>query len=187
MPTYVMKDINSDLSPAWANTLFSADIEMSAGVGIDSFRNASIPSLAIRSFGIILVNGLPNNDAWEDGGTQTVELEIAGGGMNITGKCRIVKLSSTGVIIESGAFTPTQTMVNDRIFSPVAPTWAGAEACENRLAIEFEFENTDTMMAISLTIGLGTLLSEVITTITENSAGCAVPANLESDSGYEVG
>jgi len=174
MPTYVEKDITSDLAPAWANTLLASDVEMSTGAGVDGSRGASIPSLATRSFGIILILGLPNNDAWEDSGVQTVEIEVDSGAMDITGRCRIVKLSSTGVIIESGAFTGTQAMNASRVFSPVAPVWAGAEACDNRLAIEFEFVNTNTMMALSLTLGLGTLLNEVITTITENSAGCAV-------------
>jgi len=174
MPTYVQKDITSDLAPAWANTLLAADIEMSAGAGVDASRGASIPSLATRSFGMILIDGLPNNDAWEDSGVQTVELEIDAGSMTITGRCRIVKLSSTGVILEFGVFTATQALNASRVFSPVAKAWTGAEACGNRLAIEFEFVNTDTMMAATLTIGLGTLANEVITTITENSAGCAV-------------
>lgn len=174
MPTYVEKDITSDLSPAWANTLLFADIEMSAGVATDEEREGSIPSLATRSWGIILISGLPNNDAWEDSGVQTVEIEVNAGTMDITARCRIVKLSSTGVIIESGAFTATQTMQASRVFSPVAPAWAGAEACGNRLAIEFEFVNTNTMMAATLNLGLGTLANEVITTITENSAGCVV-------------
>lgn len=177
MPTYVEKDISSDLSPVWANTLLFADIEMSGGAGVDSSRGASIPSTATRSFGIILISGLPNNDAWEDGGTQTVEIEIDVGHMNIDMRCRIVKLDSAGVIIESGAFTSFQTAQASRVFSPVAPTWAGAEACDNRLAIEFEVVNTDTMTARTLTIGLGTVANEVITTITENSPACAVAVN----------
>lgn len=177
MPTYVEKDISSDLSPAWANTLLFADIEMSAGAGIDGSRGASIPSTETRSFGIILISGLPNNDAWEDGGTQTVEIEVDAGHMNLTMRCRIVKLSATGTIIESGAFTGTQTAQASRVFSPVAPTWSGAEACGNRLAIEFEVVNTDSMTARTLTVGLGTINNEVITTITENSSGCAVAVN----------
>lgn len=177
MPTYVAKDINSDLNPALTNTLLYAARELSAGAGIDGSMSNAVPNSSLRSFALFIINGLPNNDAWEDGGTQTVELEVDSGNMNLRARCRINKHSSTGTLIENGVFTSFQTLNASRIFSPVAPTWAGAEACDNRLAIEFEVENIDTMMALTLTIGLGTLANEVITTITENFAGCAVAVN----------
>ena len=188
MPAKTAHDVSSDLSPAWANTLFF-NVELPATGTASGNRATNFAAGQVKSAAYITPAGVPNNDAWEDGGTEIAELDITTGNMDLRARCRVVKLSSTGVIIESGNFTGFQTLnVSTRSFSPVSPTWAGSEDCDNRYAIEWEFESTNTMgMVLSLTITLNTTDSEVFTTISENSAGCVVAANLESDSGYEVG
>lgn len=186
MPTYIQKEDASDLSPAWANTT-QFDNEISAGVGVDSVVTVSLTPLEIKSASFITIANKPNSDVWEDAGTHTVEIELDSANMNIRAKCRIVRLDSLGVILESGAFTAFQTLQADRIFNPVSPTWVSAEACDNRIAIEFEFENLDTMMTQSADIGLGTTANEVITDITENGGTCSAPAGFAHSQAVVIG
>lgn len=185
MPTYIAVDVNSDLSPSWANTtLFDVDMDGS-GTGT---RNFSIPSSTSRSASYITLANIPNSDQWEDAGSQTVELDVNSGNMDIRGRCRIVRLSSTGTILESGIFTGFQTLTSGQFsFSPVAPTWSTSESCFNRIAIEWDIENTNTMMSISITFEFGTTDSEVITDITENAGSCTAPAGGESEYASIVG
>lgn len=178
MVTYIESDSNSDLSPSWANTTYF-DLEMfDDGGETGGIFTGSIPASSLRSASFITVAGNPNNDNWEDGGTQTAELNISKGSMNLRGRCRIVRLSSTGTILQSGSFTGFQTLDTGAqlTFSPVAPTFT-AGACGDRIAIEFEFENTDSMMAQDLDINLGNTTTEVITDISKNSGGCAPSGN----------
>lgn len=180
MVTYVERDSNSDLTPAWPNTsLF--DKEMIEGaIAVSSFT-PNFPVNSTRSGAFISIANKPNNDAMEDGGTQTVEFQVvSGGSMNVSGKCRIVRLDAAGNIEESGAFTSTQTLTNgSKTFSPVSPTWGSAgdaELCTDRLAIEFEFVNSDTMMSYNIEIGTNTIAHEVILDITEDGGTCGVAA-----------
>lgn len=174
MVTYVQRDSNSDLTPSWSNTSVF-DKEMIEGTGGGSSFTFVMDSLATRSAAFISIANKPNNDAMQDGGTQTVELEAIAGGMNITARCRIVRLDAAGNIEESGAFTGTQTLQADRTFSPVSPTWGSAgdaELCTDRLAIEWEFVSLDTMMGITAEIGTGAVENEVILDITEDGGTC---------------
>jgi len=177
MAVYIAKDITSDVNPITKdNTALFDDVDMSTGAGTDGSRGASIPASTLRSFAFITVAGVPNNDAMEDGGSQTVELEVDAGNMNIRGRCRIGRIDSAGNVEETGAYTSFLSLNTSQVFSPVAPTWGtsgDAEACGDRLFIEFEVENTDTMMALTLTIGLGTVANEITTDISENSGSCA--------------
>lgn len=172
MPTYIQKTDASDLTPTWANTSVF-DNEMSTGTGTDTFIAISeMPGTFSASF--ITPTGVPNNDSWEDGGTYTVEIEVDTTSSDITMDARVVKLSSTGTIIEGGSFTGSPlTLSGSGSLSPVAPTWSGSEACGNRLAIEFEIIFSPAHGSASADIGVGTVANEVITAnITEDSAGC---------------
>lgn len=171
MVNYIQKVTASDLSPAWPNTTLF-DNEMSVGVGTDTFVALSGMSGVVESASFITPAGVPNNDSWEDGGTQTVEIEVDTASADIDVRVRIVRLNSAGVIQESGAFTGTQTLAATRTFSPVAPTWSG-EACGDRIAIELEIAYNPAHGSAAADIGLGTAANEVITDITEDSAGCA--------------
>jgi len=187
MVTYVQKDINSDISPSWPNTT-EFDLEMSAGLGIDSSIQFTIAASTVISASFITLANKPNNGAFQDGGTQTVEIEVQTAAMNIRMRCRMVKLDSSGTIIGvKGAFTGFQTLQADRTFSPVSPTWTGTEACTHRLAVELELENVDTMMSSTAAIGLGTAINEVITDITENSGGCSAPGGFAHSQVVTVG
>ena len=174
MPTYVLTADDSDITPSWPNTsVFDKDMVEGAGGGGN--LQASIPASSIRSASFITVANKPNSDAFEDGGTQTAELRVGGNGnMNLRARCRIVMLTLTGFILQSVSFTDFQTCTANTSFSfsPVAPTWFTAENCTNRLAIEWEFENIDTMQAKTLDVDLGTANSEVITDISEDSGSC---------------
>ena len=169
MPTYIQKTTNSGLSPF---TKFNK--EMSAGTGTDTTLVVSLSGNETVSGGFITVADKPNSDAWEDGGTWTVELQLDVGNHQITARCRCVRLDSAGNIEETGSYTGTQTMDADRSFSPVAPTWetsGDANVCSDQIAIEIEFINGQSM-ANSITLGLGTIANEVITDITEDGGTC---------------
>lgn len=174
MPTYIQKTDNSDLAPSWPNTT-AFDKVLSTGTGTDSTVTVSLTSSQTKSGGFITPAGVPNSDQWEDGGTWTVELEVTTGNHQITGNCRVIRLDSSGNIIQSGALIGTQNLDTTRTFSPVAPTWEAEEACGNRLAIEVVFVEGQNM-ANSVTLGNGTVLSEVVTDVVENAGGCAAAA-----------
>ena len=176
MPTYIVKPTASNVSPSWPNTT-QFDAEMSAGTGGTGGNAISLTSSQIKSGSYITVPDKPNNGAFEDGGTQTVEAVLSTASMNIRARCRMVKIDVSGNIIGvKGAFTAFQTFQANRIFSPVSPTWTGTEACTHRLVVEWEFENLDTMMTQSATLATGTVTEEIITDISENSGGCSAPA-----------
>ncbi len=119
MPTYVQKDIASDISP-----YLTGNREMSVGAGADGSFVVSLGTIEIfEDHGFITLVGVPNNDGWESGGTFTVEVEIDVGNHSIDGSVRIDRIDSDGNIIQSGSFTSTQAMNANRTFSPVAPTW----------------------------------------------------------------
>ena len=176
MPTYIQKDTASDISPSWPNAT-QFDVDMSAGTGGTGGNNISLNASEIKSASFITVANKPNSDAFEDGGTQTVEVSPSSAAMTIRIRCRMARLSSTGVILGvKGAFTGFQIVTaGDMTFSPVSPTWTGTELCSDRLAVEWEFENTDTMMSASVILESGDVTEEVITDITENGGTCPAP------------
>lgn len=173
MATYIYKVTSSDLAPSWPNTS-AFDIVLSTGTGTDTNINVSLDASEIKSAGCITPSGVPNNDAWNDGGTQTVALNLDTMNMNIRARCRVVMLNSTGTIIESGSFTAYQTCQANRVFSPDAPTWStGPEACSNRYAIEWEFEETSGMSTEVIDIAVGATGDDVVSDIDENTDNCA--------------
>lgn len=174
MPTYIQKNINSDLTPF---TDFNK--EMSVGLGTDtSIVVSGLTSSNPQTLGFITPSGVPNSNGWEDDGTWTVELEIDIGSAQVDAKVRCVRLDVSGTILQSGAFTATQALGTSRVFSPVAPAWTDSEeSFDNRLAIEIEFTTTQ-VMEQSISVGIGTISNEVITDITENLTLASLDINL---------
>ena len=173
MATYIYTGDDSDLAPSWANTTLF-DYDMFTGATGGGSSNDSIPGSSTRSASFITLVDVPNSDAWESGGTQTIRLDVSMGDADFTGKCRVVRLSSTGTILQSGAFTGTQVINADRTFTPVAPTWTGGEeACGNRYAIEWEFVNADSM-AHALKLNIRVTTADIVTDITEDGGTCGV-------------
>ena len=128
MTTYVQTADASDIAPSWPLTsIFDVDM-VEGATGAGDFTN-SIPATSTRSASFITVANKPNSDAFEDGGTQTVELNVNMGDADFRGKCRMVRVSSTGTILGAkGAFTGVQTLVAGTFtFSPLSPTWTGTE------------------------------------------------------------
>jgi len=168
--SYIQKSTTSDLSLGGAGTN-----EISTGTGTDTNLNvdpANNGGTITRFF--VTAAGVPNSDAWEDAGSQTVEIEIDTGDGDITGEVRVGRCDSSGTILQTGNFTSTQAMDASRTFSPSAPTWTGGEeACGNRYFAEMLFTNNASHGNHSIDIGLGTIANEVITDITENTGGCS--------------
>lgn len=170
MPTYIEKTTVSDLAPNWSANPTTFDRLISAGLGPDINIDISLAGDETQDGSWITPDNIPNSVSWEDGGTQTVEIEMDVSNMQITARCRIVRLSPTGTILQGGVFTNSQNLQTDRIFSPVSPTWTDSEEDRsNRLAIHFEFFNTKSS-SNSCSIGVATVANEIITDILENTA-----------------
>lgn len=119
-------------------------------------------------------NRLPNNNSWEDAGTQSLKHNVDVADADIDVECRVVKLDSAGTVIETGAFTTAVDCSVSRTLSPVAPTWAGAEDCGNLIAMELRYTNNATEEGHAVLLAVGAAADAVVTDITENS-GCTNP------------
>jgi hypothetical protein len=179
MVTYEQSDEASDLSPSWANTTLF-DNQMSTSE-LTSEVNFSVPAGTTRSASFITPSGVPNSDDWEDAGSWTVEFDVSAGDMDVTCRVRVVRLNSTGTILESGTYTSTQTFQASRTFTPSAPTWSSSEACGNRIAIELELVETGGHSAGAVTLNVGVTTSEVIADITHDAGTCGGPSTAVQD------
>lgn len=170
MTTYVETADVSDLAPSWANTSLW-DNDMVEGASGGGNFSVSVPGSSTRSGSFITVAAKPNNDDWSpDSTSQTVETDLMMGSVDVTGRCRIVRLSPTGTILQSGAFTGTQVMDISRTFSPVSPVWT-AGACGDRIAIEFELVNSNGMNK-TIQFNIRVTTAECIIDIPEDVAAC---------------
>ena len=177
MPTYIQKTTASDLSLAGA----TATREMSSGTGADtSFNSAPANAGGQETHFFVTVPNKPNNDDWEDGGTQTVEIEIDTGDAEMTADVRVGRVNAAGTIIQVGSFVGTQALDIARTFSPVAPTWEAEEDCGNRLFVEVLITNNAAHGSHAVDIGLGTALNEVVTDVTEEASACADSSDVEA-------
>lgn len=172
MVTYIMKITDSDITPIPR----AASKVMSTGTGTDTSFNVAIAKQVYQYIYFFTEPNVPSNDDWEDAGTQTVEIEMDTGDVNILGEVSIARYNSSGVLQDSGAYTAQQTLDVSRTFSPVAPTW-GTCACGDRIAIVLRIYN-DSHQDRNVDFGVGTTANEVITDITEDSAGCEPPDNV---------
>lgn len=174
MVTYVQTADNSDITPTWPNTSLW-DKDMVEGATGNGNFSISVPGSSSRSGSWITIANKPNNDDWSpDSTSQTVEIDLMMGDADVDGKCRIVRLSSTGTIIEFGVFTAPQVMDISRTFSPVSPVWT-VGACSDRIAIEFDFINNASMSA-TIQFNIRTTTAEIIIDIPEEVGACAAVA-----------
>jgi hypothetical protein len=181
MPNYYSNNSDtSDLNPTWPNTTTTNWAINKTQGGQSNSEVISLTNSQTKSGSYITDAGLPNSDAWETTGSWTVKMETGTGGhnMNIRGRVRCVRLNSSGSILQSGTFTSYQTFGNSATiytFTPGNVAWtAGEEDCTNRLAIETEYNNTDTMNQ-SVTINHYLFsVATVATNITENNGTCTV-------------
>lgn len=174
MTTRIQKTDASDLTLAGG----TATRVQSAGAGVDtSFNSAPANGGGQETHFFVTNAGIPNNDAWEDGGTWTVEVEIDSGNASFTCDVRVGRCDSAGNILQVGSFIGTQAMDVTRTFSPVAPTWTnGEEACGNRQFVELLITNNNAHGANSIDIGVGTAANEIIDDLSVDTAGCAAAA-----------
>lgn len=147
-------DVNRDLKDATTND--SANIIVNA---LDSVYH-----------GWITESGVPNSDMWEDGGTWTVVLNVSAGNFALRGKCRAVRVSSSGTVLQTGNWNTQKILTaGTKTYTVVNPSWNNAEEdVDNRLAVEFEFSNNDEFMQQTLTIGLSDNDDRVDTNIAQN-------------------
>lgn len=177
MPTYIQRIDASDLTLAGG----TATRDMATGTGTDTnFTVNPANGGGTQTHFFLTVSGVPNSDAWESGGTFTVEIEIDLGDSNLDCDVRIGRCDSSGTILQNGSFIGAQALTTSVSFSPVAPTWTGGEeACGNRLFIECLFTNNAVHGNHDVDVGVGTVANEVITDITEDSSGCAATDDIE--------
>jgi len=180
MPNYYAYNTASDLSPSWPNTA-AGNWAVQGGSGSSTTETVSLTSTQTKSGSWITNANKPNSAAWEDSGTWTGKIMTQSGGqnMNVRARMRAVRLNSTGTILQSGTFTAFQTLSTSATtytYSITAPAWTDAqEACNNRLAVEIEYNNLDTMTQSVGVNHLPTSAVTIATDITENAGGCAVP------------
>lgn len=167
---YLFKTTVSDISP-----FTDGNQKMEKQSGTTGQVNISIGAMLTEAWGWIVEMGLPNSDAWEDSGSQTVELVLSTTNSNIRARCKVVRISPVGTGLDEGAFTGFQDCSVNRTFTPTAPAFDNAkEDCANRYAIEWEFENTNAhggAQAIDVDCGAADD-SSVTTDITEDSGSC---------------
>jgi len=171
MATYIYTLDVSDLAPSWPQTTLF-DYDMFTGASGAGSTNDSIPGSVLRSASFITLAGVPNNNDFENGGTITIRLDVSMGDPDFRGRCRCVRLDSSGNILGvKGAFTGLQVIDQDRTFTPVSPTWTGVESCSDRFAIEWEFENLDSM-AHALKLNVRVTTADIVTDISEDVGAC---------------
>ena len=169
MPTYIEKTDASDLTLSGGD----ATRDLTTGTGTDTAVTIGPASGGGQETHFwVTVAGVPNSDVWEDGGTQTVEIEIDSGDSSFTGDVRVGRCDSSGTIIQVGSFVGTQALDVTRSFSPVAPTWEAEEACSNRYFIELLVTNNNAHGNQSISVGVGTAANEVVSTISEDAGAC---------------
>jgi hypothetical protein len=177
VPTYIEKVDASDLTLSGGD----ATLDLTTGTGTDTAVTADPASGGgTQTYFWVAVAGVPNSDDWEDGGTQTVEIEIDSGNGSFTGDVRVGRCDSSGTIIQVGSFIGTQALDVTRSFSPLAPTWEAEEDCGNRYFIELLVTNNNAHGNQSIDIGVGTAANEVVTDITENAGTCTVAGGIVS-------
>ena len=178
MATWEVDTGTSDLSPSWTFTAI-ADLPLNSTLSSSSdTRSDTITQGAVTGYGFITTSGSPNNDTWPAlSGLNAIlfVMDISSGNMNLRGRCNFHRLNSSGVSQESTGFTGYQTLDSGfKNYGNSSYTW-GSASCSDRLAVEFEVENTDTMMdyTFSFFINDGTGGSGCTwSAMTENSGSC---------------
>lgn len=169
MPTYTQNSAASDVSP-----FTDGNRQMGAAGGNASFATGNIAAGTSDFHGFITSAGVPNSDTWEDSGAWTADIEIDSGDADMDARVRAVRIDAAGNVLQVGGWTGFQALDVTRAFAVTAPAWTdGEEACDNRLAVEIEFACTAPHGNCNVTVGLGTAANEVVTDITEDTAGCA--------------
>lgn len=174
--TFYANSTDSDLTPSWAyTTSFNKELSLIPQGSSATVKSITISASGFMSGGYITPLGQPNSNPWEDGGTWTLEYKVSTASMYIRSRVRAVALNNTGTILQSGTFSSYSTMspVELKSFSITAPTWTFSESCDNRLAIEWEFENINTMSSENTIITFYEAVSlsdyETITTLIPNN------------------
>ena len=179
MPTYIQKEDASVHTPfADGNRIISP------GTGADSFFPVTpTPSGGTETHGFMTIgripNRLPNSSLWESGGTQTFQLNLDFTDALITVSCRVVRLDSNGIVLQSGSFTSPIACSTNRTLSPVSPVlWTSIEeACSNLLAFELLFTNNNSEEGHGVVVAVGESGDDVVTDITEDNNGCTNPVS----------
>lgn len=117
---------------------------------------------------------LINSDVWESGGNMSCKLRVTATS-NMRVRCMIRRFGPNGALLQTGTFTGFQTpgAPSTVTFTPTVPTWTSAdENCGNRLSIRFQFDALNAASAASITIEIGTVDTEITSTITENNGNC---------------
>lgn len=169
MATLICRSTASDLSGG-------ADFDnvVSEGIaGVNTDINVSVAASAVETSYFYTPAGYPNNDAWGTN-SMTLEVRVNTKNSNIDLRVRASRINSTGTVQESSSWTAKQTLNVTGVFNYSIPStaWTGG-ACGDRLRIDCEFTNNDSMMSQTVVIGSNTADQELVTSISVNSGGCA--------------
>ena len=188
MANYFHSNTNSNIAPSWPNTTAydKEAIGASPASGQVSFTldEADVGPDQIQTGSAITIVDKPNSDAWENGGTVSLDLDCSVGNMDTRARIRAVMLSSTGIIRQQGSFgSYVTTDAGQKTLTCTAPTWTETEVCGDRFAIEVEHENLNTHGNKSITLDLGEFggagNNDIITTVTEDQGSCGPDSALQ--------
>ena len=169
MVIYICKKPSSDV---FING--EAGLELSQFLGTSESVLVTVSSGGAQNIHFVTPQGTPSSDAWESGGSMTMEVNITAVTGNLRARCRVRRIDSNGSVLQNGVFNAFQNLTAPGMFNftMTVPTWTTAEeACGNRILVTLSFDNTAGGGGTA-TMELGTANAEVNSPITENSANC---------------
>ena len=164
MAVYYIKNVSSDLNLGGADFNYV----MSAGTGTASTISASIAKSATESSYAITPANIPNSCNW---GTPSITAVVncTTAQSTIYLKLQVKRISSAGVVMESGGYTAEQSFSTTGNKTFTLPTYTFSGNCDNgdRLALEMCFRNSKTNGAVSASFNVNSI-SSVTSGIVEN-------------------
>lgn len=167
MPTYILKDTNSDLSGPGADF----DKEVSAGTGGTSGISVEVALSSTEISYSFTPANVPYNAGWPNG-TWSVEVDVTTANMQMDLRMRIQRVNSDGDWQQNSGYNTEgwqnlgSTGVLD--FTWGTTSWSGG-AVGDRIRVEFNFRNNHAHSAQTVVIGTGTTDDELVSPVTEGS------------------
>ncbi len=183
MPTYRLggglSTDTSDVSPFTESIDF---LDTSTEPGYTVVGRSLNSGVTDEGLGFITLSGVPNSDAWEDGGTNTISFQNNGDNTTCNLSIRIISINSSGTILQTGSYGSPVTMGtsgSNNTVSCTSPTWSHTEACGNRLCIQLKFVDTrshGSLQSYLMRTGQLSYYSTLSSSVSEDAGTCTAAA-----------
>lgn len=163
MPTYIWKNIDSDITGGVFSKELNKDAAASGEVSIFIGANSTVTGFGYTK------PSIPNSKIW-DSGNYTVELFVTGITGSVTlASAGVARVNSAGVLVENIGLAPNQAITGSGqyTFTVIDPSIATG-VCLDRLRSSLIFQNLDLLNSSNLKIKLNTADSEVISPVIED-------------------